>query len=495
MTTQKSEIQQALDTIWEAIKKDILYFVREFVYIEDPQTDGLVMKFDPWPAQVEALNVFQDHRLVVVLKARQLGLSWLALIYTVWRMLTRSGFRATGLSRGENEAKELVRRIKFILRYLPDFLIRPAEDAAGWNGLTWEGGVMGVTIKHPGKEDSSFNCFPAAPDSGRSFTSSLVVLDEWAFQQFARRIWQAAYPTINRPTGGQVIGISSGQRNTFFEEIWNGAVSGTNSFYPLFLSWRADPSRDDEWYEETKKNLPHTYRQEYPETPEDAFAAGEGAAFYEWDPKIHVPFDADWYPPPDWRIVRAYDGGLARACCKWYAISPDGDAVCYREFYPKNMTDDDQAQEIKRLSKCPDGSSEEIAYTVADPSCWSKQAGTGESTADVFARYGVPMRKADNDRINGWKRLHQWLKPREGKPSRLTFTKACVNTIRTYPTITVDENRPDDINTRQEDHPQDCDRYFVMSRPAAPRRPKEEEEMRRRRSRRIRPFISPITGY
>ena len=105
------------------------------------------------------------------------------------------------------------------------------------------------------------------------------------------------------------------------------------------------------------------------------------------------------------------------------------------------------------------------------------------------------MRKADNDRINGWKRLHQWLKPREGKSPRLTFTKACVNTIRTYPTITVDENRPDDINTRQEDHPQDCDRYFVMSRPAAPRRPKEEEEMRRRRSRRIRPFISPITGY
>lgn len=493
----QSELEQALETIWDGIRKSVHFFAREFVYIEDPQTEGLALKFKPWKAQDLALTVFETNRLCIVLKARQLGLSWLGLIYALWRMLTRAGFRATGLSRGESEAKELVRRIKFILRYMPGYLIRRSEEAEGWTGPTWDGGVLGIVIHHPGKEDSTFNCFPAAPDSGRSFTSSLVILDEWAFQQFAKMIWQAAYPTINRPLGGQVIGISSGKRNTFYEEVWNGAIAGENGFYPLFLPWDADPSRDEDWYEKTKRNLPNTYQQEYPATPEEAFSAGEGAAFYEWKEKIHVPYGAEWAPPIGDKIIRSYDGGIDRACCKWYSLNSDGDAVCYREYYPRHKTDSDQAEEIKKLSKYPDGSREEIAYTVADPALWSRQTGTGVSTAETFAMHGIPMRKADNDRINGWKKLHEWLKPREedGKPPRLTFTKACVNSKRTYPALVVKEEQPDDVNTRQEDHPQDCDRYFVMSRPSAPRKLKEAEEIRNRRARRLKPVVSSITGY
>ena len=198
------------------LKKDILYFVREFVYIEDPQTDGLVMKFDSVVGASGGAKCFSGSPVGGGVEGPSAGAFLVGADLYSLADAHQVRLSSHWPSRGENEAKELVRRIKFILRYLPDFLIRPAEDAAGWNGLTWEGGVMGVTIKHPGKEDSSFNCFPAAPDSGRSFTSSLVILDEWAFQQFARRIWQAAYPTINRPTGGQVIGISSGSEEHFF---------------------------------------------------------------------------------------------------------------------------------------------------------------------------------------------------------------------------------------------------------------------------------------
>lgn len=473
-------------------------WIGAFVKIEDVDT-GLPVPFTLWPKQVGALQAFISSRLVVALKARQLGFTWLALAYAVWRMLSRPGFKVVALSKGEDEAKELVRRLFFILRHLPaPFAVagKGSGDVPGYEGSTER-----ITIHHPGREDSTFQALPAAPNAGRMFTASLVIIDEWAFQQWAAEIWTAAYPTINRPEGsGQVIGLSTGKRGTFFERVWNEAVAGTNGITPIFLNWRADPRRSDAWYEETRRALPTTYRQEYPTNPQDAFAAGAGAAFPEWDEEVHATHEPLWYPPETWRIIRSYDSGyMTRACCKWYALDHDGAAICYREYYPTQVVDAEQAEEIARLSVRRDGSPEEIAYTVGDPACWQKKSATGISTAEVFSRHGVHMRPADNDRVNGWRRLHEWLRVIVGadgeEMARLRFTQSCANTLRTYPALTMDKNRPEDVDTDLEDHCQDCDRYFVMSRPAPSLTEEAAKTRARARRRRVRPVISEITGY
>jgi hypothetical protein len=255
-----------------------------------------------------------------------------------------------------------------------------------------------------------------------------------------------------------------------FETIWNAAVKTLNMFKAIFLDWRADPRRDEQWYDNTKKNLPNTYRSQYPARPEDAFTVGEGAFFPEWDEEgAHVVYSPDWYPPSYCQIHAAYDAGYgSRACFKWYAVYPEGYAIAYREYYPQAVTDPLQAQEIKRMSVDPRGEPENIVSIVADPSCWNRQSGTGESTADVFARYGLYMSKADNDLSNGWRRLHQWLMPFDtdhGKVAMLRFTYGCPHTIRTYPGCIQKKTDPEDIANTCEHHCQDVDRYFVMSRP------------------------------
>lgn len=494
--------EQRVQARLELARRSCQRFITRYVKIEDRDAPDLAVPFEMWPDQLKALSVFLNERLVVVLKARQLGLSWLALAYAVWQLVFIAGFSVVALSRREEDSKELVRRVAFILRHLPPWMVRHDKDVpAGYGGPVWDSTALTVTITHPGKEPAVFRAFPASADSGRSFTASLVILDEWAFHQWADDIWSAAYPTINRPTGGQVLGISTGKVGTLFEETWDGAMAGENGFAPVFLAWNADPRRTREWYEATKAALPKTYRAEYPATPEEAFTVGEGAAFPEWDKTIHAPHDADWYPPDGWKLVRGYDGGWTRACCKWYAIDPDGRAVCYREYYPSQIHDDVQAAEIVRLSKDPDGISEQISYTVADGSCWNKQPG-GLSTAETFAKAGIHMRKADKDRENGAKRVHMWLKPFEDPKgddeddltATLTFTAACKNTIRTYPGLPADKHKPDDVDTDAEDHPYDVDRYFVMSRPV----PKPDEKEQRRRARKRRRASQPrssITGY
>lgn len=481
---------------WNVIKQDCAGFIKTFVHIKDEDA-GIATPFSLWPEQERALEEIQEHKWSVVLKARQIGLTWLALAYAVWCMLCRVGFSVTVISQTEIKAKELVSRCEFILRYMPAWIITYGKKAE--HGLTWESTSQQLTIHHPNGEDSTLLALPSAPATARSLTASLLILDEWAFQEYADQIWSSAFPTINRPSGGQVVGLSTCELGTLFVDIWNGAVAGENGFHPIFLSWKADPRRTREWYENTKRALPRSYRREYPATPEDAFSIGEGAAFEEWDEDIHVPFDASWYPPQGWKIYRTYDSGYStRAACVWIAVGNDGQAVAYREYYPTRVTDPDQAQIIKDMSRDLDGNPEEIAYTVADPACWQKQSATGIPTSERFAQHGVPLRKADNDRINGWKRLHEWLKPYEGADGNLTaklvFTKACANTRRIMPTLTMDKARPEDVDDSGEDHLADALRYFVMSRPSAPISHAEQRKRRRRRQQAIKP-INKWTGY
>jgi len=453
----------------ELYKRSCHDFISQAVKIEDKDMPGVVIPFKMWPDQKFVLDIFLNLRLIIVLKARQLGLTWLALAYIAWKMLFNPGFSVSALSRTENEAEELSRRLGFIFRHLPDWLCVEGKKEHPYLPV-YVPFTTSLELIHPAGEPSTFTSFTSSPNAGRSFTASLVLLDEWAFQQWAEEIWTAAYPTVNRPTGGQVIGLSTGRIGTLFEKIWNGAVRQENGFYPIFLPWNADPRRTLEWREQTKKDLPNTYKAEYPETAEEAFTVGKGAFFPEWNPELHIIPVPGWYPPKYCQLYGAYDAGFgSRACFKWYAVFPDGRAVCYREYYPQHVTDPEQAKEILRLSKNPAGEQEDLIDIVADPSCWNKQSGTGESTAEIFANYGLYMRKADNDLSNGWRRLHQWLMPIKDSQGNyipsLRFTYACPNTIRTYPACEQSKTNPEDISSSSEHHPQDVDRYFCMSRP------------------------------
>jgi hypothetical protein len=469
----------------EKCRRSCEYFIDKYIYIFDRDVPGVVIKLMMWAGQRSVIAAFLVNRLIIILKARQLGLTWLALSFALWKMIFLPGFTVVGLSKGDTEAMELVERMKFMLRYLPKWWIRSSEDdLEGWSGLIYDSTLHEINIYHPGGEAASFQAFPSSADAGRSFTANLVLMDEWAYQLFAEQIWTAAYPTINRPTGGQVIGLSSGKRGTWFETVWNNAKAGLNSFFTIFLNWRTDPRRDEVWYANTKRNLPNTYRQEYPNTEADAFAVGQGAFFEEWDEEVHVPYKS-WEPPndPRWLIAGAYDPGFStHACFKWYAISPDGWCRCFREYYPHRATDKIQAAEIIRRSVYYNDGNKPMRfnYIVADTDAWTPARDSGKSTADAFFEYDsrLNMSQATKDLENGWRRLHEWLDPYEGpdgtKTAFLTFTEECSNTIRTYPSCEQSESNPEDISRKSEHHPQDVDRYFVMSRPEPAKEPKKQ---------------------
>lgn len=211
-------------------------------------------------------------------------------------------------------------------------------------------------------------------------------------------------------------------------------------------------------YWDTLSSLPEKLRKAYRDGNWDVF---EGQYFSEWDKDRHViePFAI----PDSWKRFRAYDHGREAPCsCGWYAVDYDGRVYKYREFYQRGLDVDQIATEVKRLSE-----GETYEYSVADPSIFANIGYTdkfgGQTIAETFARYGIIFHPASNRRVDGWNLTHQYLRWEALTKPKLNFFKTCVNSIRTIPSLIHDEHRPEDIDTKSEDHAADECRYLLMS--------------------------------
>jgi len=250
---------------------------------------------------------------------------------------------------------------------------------------------------------------------------------------------------------------------------WDPEMRMYSTFIPAKLEDNLLLMKKDPGYEARLKALPpHLYR---------AFREGDwdvaaGAAFEEFSRERHVihPIPIE----PSWKRFCSFDWGYARPySIGWWAVTHEGRLVRYREMYgcakdpvTKRPIYDtgvkkssvDLAQESWNVSVA-----EGCRDMVADPSIWSR-ADEGPSVAENFAAVGWNMIKADNDRVSGLARMHDYMKSitDDGRPLLLVFD-TCYAFIRTIPVLAVDEKNPEDVDTDGEDHVYDETRYAVMS--------------------------------
>lgn len=209
----------------------------------------------------------------------------------------------------------------------------------------------------------------------------------------------------------------------------------------------------------------------------DVFA---GQFFDQFSYPVHVvrPFAI----PSWWTRTRGIDYGFAAPfACLWVTFDPDGWGYVYREAYERRLTAYQQADLVLERSKQADGRPEDIAYTVADPSIWTRQ-GSGDSIAGQYRSRGLIARKAKNARKDGWSCVREWIRPAWPDPEgrvdangvglllpRLRMFPSCENLLRTLPELIHDKDDPEDLDTTQEDHAADALRYDLMSRPRLPK--------------------------
>jgi hypothetical protein len=201
---------------------------------------------------------------------------------------------------------------------------------------------------------------------------------------------------------------------------------------------------------------------------EGDFEIHEGSYFPEFSSR-HViqPFNI----PKHWPRYLGYDWGFhSPFAAVWGAVSsgrddkgnevpyPKGAIIIYRELTGKSIDNVEQATRIASLSVG------ENIIPAADPSIFNNQGGPtiADQFHGVFAKYGFPQfRRADNDRITGWSQIRQRL---VAKPALLYITTSCPYLLETLPALVIDKRKPEDADSKGNDHGMDALRYLCKER-------------------------------
>lgn len=212
-------------------------------------------------------------------------------------------------------------------------------------------------------------------------------------------------------------------------------------------------------YVEALMRLPEDMRKAYLDGDWSIFA---GQYFKEWRRDVHVvePFEIPWH----WKIERSSDWGESKPCAHlWTATDPEGYSYVIGEVYGKGMRIPEQAERIHAFER---GKNVQ-RVGILDSACWDV-TGRAKSIAQQFQECGLmnaPSAKGPGSRVAGWNLIRTALHFERGcdgqvviQPQMRIFS-TCANLIRTLPAMVHDKNKPEDLDTKGEDHACDALRY------------------------------------
>jgi len=229
-----------------------------------------------------------------------------------------------------------------------------------------------------------------------------------------------------------------------------------------------NPHINQEEYKRQLDRLPQDLARAYRDGDWDLFS---GQYFSEFRKSLHVQ-DFPYADDQQIRLAGLDWGYSSEGVCLWAVVDGSGRLYVEDEYVfngrRKKQIASEVAQEIARRNR---QRGVRLKGIYADPSMWFPQGQSGESIAETFGRHGVPLTRANNDRINGWARLRAWLRmmPHDadlGERPYLAIHPRCHYLIRTFPQVVMDPTHPEDLETDGPDHALDALRYLVMGRPA-----------------------------
>lgn len=266
-----------------------------------------------WYWQRATLDDWIEHTLNLVLKARQIGITWLGAGYALWKLLTKPGTRALIVSINEDEAIKVVNRIFDMFLSLPEHLRFEAQVTKPSRGARPS---TLIELTFPDGRISSVVGLPSTRRAGHGEVATIVLLDEYARHEYARESWKAMFPVADN--GGQILVISTangvsneqtGEGNYFHHLYVNAEDLGVHT---QFLGWDLHPDRDERWYAEVARALPtHDRAEQFPRTPEDAFI-NTGECWFDLEALAWYSEHAPLEPLGRMRFVADATGGKAK---------------------------------------------------------------------------------------------------------------------------------------------------------------------------------------
>jgi hypothetical protein len=259
-------------------------------------------------------------------------------------------------------------------------------------------------------------------------------------------------------------------------------MTTTRAFVPSSL-------RDNQYldrggaYEANLRTLPEHMQRMYLDGDWNAVV---GAYFsHVWRKDIHV---IPSFPISDaWEVKYGLDwGSTAPASAHWGTRDEEGDVYIIDELYGPGVTGrtfgEKMVRKFENQKWGPRKRGINEVYGLVDYHAFSKNGAEGMSPGQGLISCGLRLFDANKDRLAGWEQvIERLLLQANGKPRLYIFGDRCPNLVRTLPSLRGDPNKPDDLDTDQEDHAADSLRYLLMDWPVASTRKvnKQDAEVER----------------
>lgn len=256
---------------------------------------GEKLQFKPNQAQQELFSVLKDKKRVIVLKARQLGITTASSIWFLDDVLFRRNINSLSVLQSRDHA---ISAFDGKVHFAWNNLNQNLKAALGWSVDISRANQLSFAFG-----DGSSSSYVVST-SGRSGTFQNVHLSELAAlcaerPNDAKEVITGTIPAV--PNDGLILIESTAQGETgYFADYWRDAVTGKNGFHPLFFNWRWDKEEIQKMSPLLEcppefRDLAKTHalsdketaylvakwrslgcdwsllRQEYPTTPEEAF--------------------------------------------------------------------------------------------------------------------------------------------------------------------------------------------------------------------------------
>ena len=205
---------------------------------------------------------------------------------------------------------------------------------------------------------------------------------------------------------------------------------------------------------------------------EGKFIKPEGTFFKEFRTDIHV---VEPFPIPEhWLKYTTKDYGLDMLANLWIAVDTKGNAWCYKAIHQSDLIISEAAKLIHEVN-----GDDKIVVKYGPPDMWNRRQETGKSAWSIFAENKEVFVKSDNNRVQGWLAMKEWLQVFEVrdeitgklvKTSRMKFFSNCTDIIKNIPLLMRSESNPNDVGDKDHSitHDPDALRGFCIMRQRVP---------------------------
>ena len=264
------------------------FFFENFYMI--PVVGKGAQKFHLRDYQRHITNEIGPDSLIIGLKARQIGWTTIGVATALHDVLFNEEHPWLFVSRTEDAAMKMLDKAKYAYQRLPAWMknMLPKLETYTQTAMIFANG-------------SRIESVPATGSTGRGDAAYGALMDECAFMEYAEDIWGAIEPLVYGPA--MLFSTANGMGN-FFHEIWLDSQRDDSVWTGIFYPWDVVPGRDQDWYDHTMMSFrgrEWLFYQEYPQSPEEAFAKSGRVAF-PYDMLTDCFHDIEPYARYEWVI-------------------------------------------------------------------------------------------------------------------------------------------------------------------------------------------------